>query len=135
LIDWAFAAMVPRLRAAGLPRFLWAPLVSPAAQEDLRSYVASFASMKSQEVPYLHRLQSAGDVLLRTSYVESLFSAGEHAFLAAQGWKLPGYQLLEEEKEDEEEPGLGDNTYKGGKIESVEYLMRAGLGERQVARC
>ncbi|OAA67564.1 hypothetical protein ISF_03740 [Cordyceps fumosorosea ARSEF 2679] len=73
---------------------------SSAAQEDMRSYVASFESMGSPEATYMRRVQTAPDVHFRTMYVESLFSMGAHAALAAEGWKLPGCELLEEEKED-----------------------------------
>ncbi|KAL7919521.1 hypothetical protein ACQKWADRAFT_329559 [Trichoderma austrokoningii] len=125
LIDWAFAGMVPRLRAAGPPRFLWEALASPAAEQDKRSYVAALASMRSQEAAYMLRVQTAQDVHYRTLFVESLFSAGAHVLLSSKGWKLPGCQLIEE-VEDEDEPGPGDGRYKGGEAESVRFLSYRG---------
>jgi hypothetical protein len=103
IIDWAFAGMVPLLRAAGPPRFLWGPFPSPTVLVDRQSYIASFASLDSQEASYMKLVQTARDVDFRTLYVESLFSKNVHALLAAKGWKLPGCELLEDEDEDEDE--------------------------------
>lgn len=100
VIDWAFAGIVPLPRAAGLPRFLWGPSLSPTAQKDRRSYVTSFASLD----PHMQVFQTDRDVELFTLYMESLFSKNAHLLLAKNEWKVPGYELLE--MSNGEEPSL-----------------------------
>jgi hypothetical protein len=93
VIDWAFAAMVPIPRAAGLPSFLWPSSVvstpTPSIQRDREAYVASFAAQSSPAASYMRRWQTAGDVDFCTLYIESLFSKGMHLSLARAGWRLP----------------------------------------------
>jgi hypothetical protein len=100
VIDWAFAGIVPLPRAAGPPRFLWGPSLSPTAQKDRRSYVTSFASLNSD----MQVFQTDRTVEFSTLYMESLFSKNAHLLLAKNQWKLPGCELLE--TSDGEEPSF-----------------------------
>ncbi|KAI0187153.1 hypothetical protein F4808DRAFT_94595 [Astrocystis sublimbata] len=93
VIDWGFAAFVPVIRAAGIPRFLWPslPLCRPntVTQKDRESYTSSFASLCSPAAVYMQRWQNVADVDFQTLYLESLFSKGIHVFLAGIGWEIP----------------------------------------------
>ncbi|KAI0423385.1 hypothetical protein F5Y09DRAFT_327569 [Xylaria sp. FL1042] len=115
VIDWGFAAFVPIVRAAGIPRFLWPglPLCRPNAvvQKDRQSYTMSLASQHSQAALYMRHYQMTDDVDFRTLYLESLFSKGMHASLAKIGWKIPLHKVVEHREEwrsgDDMENGMG----------------------------
>jgi hypothetical protein len=96
VIDWAFAGMVPLPRAAGLPRFLWGPSLSPTAQKDRQSYIALFASQDSLEASHMRHFQSDQNLEFRTLFIESLFSKNAHLDLARNGWKVAGGKLFED---------------------------------------
>ncbi|KAI0397970.1 hypothetical protein F5Y17DRAFT_475786 [Xylariaceae sp. FL0594] len=95
VIDWGFAAFVPIVRAAGIPRFLWPSLPScrpsMVVRKDRESYINSFASQSSPAALYMRRWQNVADLDFHTLYLESLFSKGAHASLAAIGWKVPSH--------------------------------------------
>jgi hypothetical protein len=115
IIDWGFAAFVPIVTAAGLPRFLWPDLdpsatERPAALQDRLAYIRSFSSQTSQasQASSLMWLwQKPNDVVFRTLYLASISSKGIHTRMAQLGWKLPREFLVEEE-----EHSLGVNTQR-----------------------
>ncbi|KAI0440989.1 hypothetical protein F4803DRAFT_444085 [Xylaria telfairii] len=115
VIDWGFAAFVPIVRAAGIPRFLWPglPLCRPNAivQKDRQAYTMSLASQRSQAAFYMQRWQMTEDVDFHTLYLESLFSKGMHASLARLEWKIPFHKVVEHREEwssgDYMENGMG----------------------------
>ncbi|KAI3321466.1 hypothetical protein HD806DRAFT_545691 [Xylariaceae sp. AK1471] len=93
VVDWGFAAFVPIIRSAGIPRFLWPGLAhcrpDAVVQKDRQSYTMSFVSQQSQAALYMQRWQIAEDVDFHILYLESLFSKGMHASLARIGWRIP----------------------------------------------
>ncbi|CCF43456.1 hypothetical protein CH063_03077 [Colletotrichum higginsianum] len=88
VIDCAFADVVPLIRAAGLPRFLWGNSLSPTVKADKQFYLEAVTSQYAPQA-LLRFFQTEGDVEFRTLYLESIFSKNVHVLLAKNGWRVP----------------------------------------------
>jgi hypothetical protein len=81
IVDWGFVELVPIVRAAGLPRFLWPDspgyLQSTVMQKVRESYIMSFASQCSQGALYMqladfhhgYSMAWSMDVVLQLLYI------------------------------------------------------------------
>ncbi|KAI0532513.1 hypothetical protein GGR58DRAFT_164151 [Xylaria digitata] len=116
VIDWGFAAFVPIVRAAGIPRFLWLSLPlcrsDAVVRKDRQSYIMSLASQRSQAALFMRRWQMTEDIDFHTLYLESLSSKGMHASLARIGWNVPFHEVVEHREE--RISGDGVKNGKGG---------------------
>jgi len=134
VIDWAFAGMVPLVRAASLPRLLWPKdlLTAPSLTvwADRQAYIAAVAVHPSQAASYMRRWQTPQDVDIRTLFLESFFSKGIHVALARVGWELPYSKLVIQYAAEERQAGKSGNSGNRGRgasgSEAVDQTTRIG---------
>ncbi|KAI0147291.1 hypothetical protein GGR57DRAFT_515840 [Xylariaceae sp. FL1272] len=122
VIDWGFAAFVPIIRAAGIPRFLWSSLPScrpnSVVLRDRKVYTSYFASQSSQAALYMQHWQNDPNLDFQTLYLESLFSKGMHASMVGIGWKVPDRKAIENRDK------LDLEDYKDDTIEAALGVLR-----------